>query len=261
MILNYEEIKSKNIIEEFTEKEFTDGSYNLTISHIIDMSNNVTDSFTLKPQGMAYVIFKEKMNVPENIIGFAHVKTSLTKRGIMATNIGIIDPSYKGYISTLLINFGKSDCLLSNGDSALRITFANIKTPTEKKVLLNNNQDFESYKKKTRRNISKLDEKFLNLTSVKNDVTSTVSQRLLAVAIVFTAGSFLLSAYFNHKSSSEKDLEKTIKNFQTEVSTINQNNKLLKEQLNIYQLNLKSLRDSIYNKKSTSVITRGTHAN
>ncbi len=41
------------------------------------------------------------------MIGFAHVKTSLTKRGILATHTGIIDPMYDGYMSTLLINYGK----------------------------------------------------------------------------------------------------------------------------------------------------------
>jgi deoxycytidine triphosphate deaminase len=108
MVLNHEEIKQKGIIDSPVEKEFGDGSYNLTVEKVVDMNNVVGDSFTLKPQGMAYVVFKEKLNVPPDVIGFTHVKTTLTKLRIMATNIGIIDPNYNGYISTLLINFGKT---------------------------------------------------------------------------------------------------------------------------------------------------------
>jgi deoxycytidine triphosphate deaminase len=245
MILNHEEIKSRKIIDEPIEDEFGNGSYNLTVEKVIDMNNKINDSCTLKPQGMIYVVFKEKLKVPENVIGFAHVKTTLTKLGIMATNIGIIDPNYNGYISTLLINFGKCEHFISKGDAALRVTFANMNTPNLKKGIKQNNLEHASYLKVIQKNISNLDDKFLNLSSVKKEVATDIFKVLLGLAIFFTAGNFALSAYFNHKSSSEKELDSSIKKYELGVLTLTESNKLLEEQLKNYESKLNVLEDSL----------------
>ncbi|MDF2437767.1 MAG: hypothetical protein K0Q95_2143 [Bacteroidota bacterium] len=245
MILNYEEIKTKNILTDASDNEFADGSYNLTISQIIDMKGSGSQAFTLKPQGMAYVIFKEKLTMPSNVIGFAHVKTSLTKRGIMATNIGIIDPNYVGYISTLLINFGKSDCVLTEGDSALRVTFANMNGPTKKIAIKNNNLDLKKYTQKTQKTIGNLDEKFLNLNSVATDIKSSVYKALIGLSIVFTAANFVVGGYFNYKNSNERELDRAVKKYEMSLSTTDENNKLLNEQLKRYDFMLQSLQDSL----------------
>lgn len=245
MVLNHEELKKRGIIGSPIESEFGDGSYNLTVEKVIDMNNEVNDTFTLKPQGMVYVVFKEKLEVPSDVIGFAHVKTTLTKLGVMATNIGIIDPNYNGYMATLLINFGKSDHFISKGDAALRVTFANIIPPKVKKELKQNNINNNGYIKDIQKNISKLDEKFLNLSSVKKEVTSYFLNILLRLAIFFSAGSFALSVYFNNKSSAEKDLETSIKRYELSVSTLTESNNLLQSQLKNYDLKLQAFQDSL----------------
>lgn len=245
MVLNHEEIKARGIIDSPEESEFGDGSYNLTVDKVVDMNNKVNDSFTLKPQGMVYVVFKEKLTVPSDVIGFAHVKTTLTKLGVMATNIGIIDPNYNGYMATLLINFGKNDQYISKGDTALRITFSRINAPIVKKQLNQNNLDKNSYLKVIQKNISNLDEKFLNLGSVKREVTFSVFKFLLGLAIFFTAGNFALSAYFNHKNSAEKNLEKSIKKYEMSVSSLTESNILLQYQIKNYDSKLKAIQDSL----------------
>lgn len=54
MILNHEEIKSRNLIELAKDAEFSNASYNLTVNYIIDMNgkNIDDDNYKLKPQGM-----------------------------------------------------------------------------------------------------------------------------------------------------------------------------------------------------------------
>jgi len=232
MIQNHEQLKA--IIIGFDTSQFTNASYNLTIGQIIDMDSKIVNDFTLKPQGMVYVVMKEQLKVPMDVIGFAHVKTSLTKRGIMATNIGIIDCGYEGYISTLLINFGKNDCFLSEGDPALRITFAEINKPKEN-IPIKNEGDHTAYTKNVRRDITNLDDKFLNLNSVKTDVTNRVFKVMIGLAIVFAAGNFFLSAYFNHKSTADKDVDLIIKRFENQVLKIESENKLLKMQFDAYK--------------------------
>lgn len=247
MVLNYEEIIAQKIIQDHSDECFHDGSYDLTINEIIDMNNNISDVFQLKPQGMVYVVFKEKLVVPQNIIGFAHVKTSITKRGIMATNIGIIDPNYVGYISTLLINFGKTDCHLKKGQPALRITFSELREPNVKKELKDNNLSLSKYIERTHDEITKLDVKFLNLNSVEKEVEKSVRHTIRDFVFVFTVAGFVVAAIFQFKNSEEKDVDRAINRYEVELSTVSEKNKNLQEQLNVYNLTLKSLEDSLKN--------------
>jgi hypothetical protein len=79
---------------------------------------------TVSPaQGIAEVVSQERVCVPHDISGFALVKTSLFNEGLLALNIGIIDPGWNGKISSFLTNFGKNDRLLTKGDVFLRLTF------------------------------------------------------------------------------------------------------------------------------------------
>jgi len=255
MFLNHEQIKQQGIIEDYSVNEFQDASYNLTIGHIIDMTgkikigieSNITDSFTLKPQGMVYVVFKEKIKVPSGIIGFAHVKTTLTKRGILATNVGIIDSKYEGYISTLLINFGHSKCCLSKGDVGLRVTFCTIDTPTEI-LSKKKGEELDEYIKHTQKDITFLDEKFLNLSSVKKDVVASVFKRLgLFVGVVAILG-FMLTTWFQFKDNGQKEIDKAIKNYEKELNNVKEDNKNLDTKLKALELKLSP--DSIASKKN-----------
>jgi len=249
MVLNHEQVIDFNLIEDYDSKEFSNGSYNLRVCEIIDMDNNQHKTFTLKPQGMVYVIFKEKITLPNNIIGFAHVKTSLTKRGIMATNIGVIDPKYIGYISTLLINFGKTDYLVLQNESALKLTFSKFKKPKNDHKLSNNDKPHQDYIIETQKNILNLDEKFLNLNnvekSVEKRVIETVFTRIRNVVGVFTFGSFLVATIFQLKSCNEKKNEVYISNYEAELKTVTETNRLLLEKLQKVDYNFKSFKDSL----------------
>ena len=59
----------------------------------------------MPPQGIVQVVSSERVKVPSTITGLATVKTSLCNEGLLALNIGIIDPGYEGAISSFLLNF------------------------------------------------------------------------------------------------------------------------------------------------------------
>lgn len=195
MFLNHEEIKEKQLLSNTREDAYKNASYDLTISMFVDMDGKTIEgkdaSFVLRPQSMVYVIFAEEVKVPADLIGFAHVKTSLTSRGILATNIGIIDSGYEGKISTLLINFGKQDCNLSIGESALRLTFAELRIPEEPKKRDKSKDYLRSVKKKT----ESLDEKFLNLGSVEEQVKKSIKSSILTYGIIVTLTGLLLNVF------------------------------------------------------------------
>jgi hypothetical protein len=84
---------------------------------------------------MVEVISIETIKVPDNIAGYASVKTGLSRQGLLALNTGILDPGYEGPLSATVVNFGKSDSLLNHGDTFLRLTFHEYKAPTDFKAL------------------------------------------------------------------------------------------------------------------------------
>lgn len=229
MFLNKDEISQRGLIENAIEKQFGTASYNLTVCSIIDMDGKTFHEFKLKPQGMIYVIFKEKINLPENITGFAHVKTALTRRGIMATNIGIIDPLYNGYISTLLINFGSTEFFISKGETGLRVTFSEIKVP--QKAVEMKPLDYDAYVADTKGKTDYLDEKFLNLNNVEKEVSKVLITRFFGILAIFGAASFLIAMYFQFKASKFGETDRAIKRYETELNTLQEQNRTLEQRL------------------------------
>jgi deoxycytidine triphosphate deaminase len=107
MLLSGEAIRQGKLINDASEDDYRGASYDLHIGTIIDPTGEATRAYTLPAQGIVEVISRETVSIPKNIAGFATVKTSLCNEGILAINIGIVDPLYSGLVSSFLINFGK----------------------------------------------------------------------------------------------------------------------------------------------------------
>ena len=59
------------------------------------------------------------------------MKTSLCREGILAINVGVVDPGWEGPLSSLLLNFGSDSYALRPGDTFIRLTFHRIENPTK----------------------------------------------------------------------------------------------------------------------------------
>jgi deoxycytidine triphosphate deaminase len=126
MLLNHAEIDKRGIIGGAVPTGFRAASYDVRIGKIIAIEDGkIVDkqTYILKPQGVVEVISAERVTLKDDVAGFAMVKTSLCNEGVLALNIGIIDPYYNGHVSTTLLNFSKQDRVLSVDDPFLRLTF------------------------------------------------------------------------------------------------------------------------------------------
>jgi len=238
MTLNKKEIEDFGIIDDINKTHLRNASYDMSTESIIDMKGNKHDFYKLPPQGMAIVVFKEKIKLSENIIGFAHVKTSLTQKGIMATNIGIIDPGYNGFLSTLLINFGNDTHSLHKGEAYLRLTFNKINDEyqSDNSKLV----QFPDYLKSRQSDTDNLSEKFLNLSSVNNEVFNKVMKSLIGLGIIFSAASFAIGMYFQNKTANEKDQDKVLKSYDIQNTLLLNQNKKLQLTLDSVNVSLKN---------------------
>jgi dUTPase len=98
-------------------------SFDLSVGGIYDASGNeVTGPFVLKPGAMVQVVSAEVFNLPDNVTGHVTYKTSLTREGIWALTVGIVDPGWDGPIGTTLLNFSRVDHTIHRGTRFLRVT-------------------------------------------------------------------------------------------------------------------------------------------
>lgn len=127
-----QEILDRHLIQGGDTSNLKHSTFDLTIGAIFPMgkiaaknrtrSGSLTEYF-LEPREMVWILSKEVFNNPSTVTGIATLRTSFTKDGILALNVGIIDPMFKGPISTALINFSDRPRRISIGDKFFRIIF------------------------------------------------------------------------------------------------------------------------------------------
>lgn len=106
-------------------------TYDLTIGEIFP-TGSTKEKFTelkdgeiffIEPRQTVLVISKEEFQLPSTITGLATLRTTLTKAGLLALNVGIIDPKFNGPISTTLINFSEKTIPIKKGMPFFRVLF------------------------------------------------------------------------------------------------------------------------------------------
>jgi deoxycytidine triphosphate deaminase len=106
-------------------------TYDLTVGEIIPIGKRAvkerqkepSKTYYLEPREMVWVLSKEEFNLPKDVTGLATLRTTFTKDGILALNVGIIDPLFHGPISTALINFSDRPRRIDVGDKFFRVIF------------------------------------------------------------------------------------------------------------------------------------------
>jgi deoxycytidine triphosphate deaminase len=106
-------------------------TYDLTIGRIFPVGEHSKchraqsegELFFLEPRQSVLVISREEFQLPPTITGLATLRTTLTKNGLLALNVGIIDPFFNGPISTTLINFSDQKIPIKVGMPFFRVLF------------------------------------------------------------------------------------------------------------------------------------------
>jgi len=182
MLLSGAEIKARAMLQDTDNGSFREASYDLRIGTIIPIkTREEVKAFNLPFQGMVEVISKEKCNLPVNVAGYAAVKTSLCDRGILALNIGIIDPGYRGPLSSVLINFGKGDVHIQEDDIFLRLAFHEF--AAQAGAAPQPNVELKSYIREKIKTIeAHFGETFLNISDALFD---SVFQRWIKILLIY----------------------------------------------------------------------------
>jgi len=168
MLLSGDEIKKRNLIGNGLDSGYRAASYDLHVGKVLTSSGEEKTNFVLKPQGTVMAVSRERIKLPNNVAGYATVKTKLCHDGVLAINIGIVDPEYDGLVSSYLINFGKKDFSLNADQPFLRLTLHEF-TPSENPRHPQTVTDTEYVNERRNETVAALSDTFLDLpTNIKN---------------------------------------------------------------------------------------------
>lgn len=130
MILTGEQIEQEGIVIDAVAEGRRSTTYDATIGDfILDGRLLEKDVYWLEPRGIVWVVSNETFKFGAQHSGLATLRTTLTHSGILALNVGVIDPCWEGPLATALVNFSASSVPLKCGQPFFRVLVMNHATP------------------------------------------------------------------------------------------------------------------------------------
>jgi hypothetical protein len=142
---------------------------------------------------MVQVCSAEIFSLPPDVTAHVTYKTTLTRRGVWALTVGIVDPGWEAPISTTLLNFSKVPYSLKAGDPFLRASFFQ-HDPVEPKHL-RESPDPDEYRTSVQKDAAMLFPKtFLDRDAIAKSAGDAVLKKVRDEAFAWVAGIALLFA-------------------------------------------------------------------
>lgn len=223
MMLTDKEIRDARVVHFDHDAHYGATSYDLSIQTIIDSEGKTfREGYTVKPQEIVWVISRERIELPFDMTAHAVIKTGLCNKGLLALNIGIVDPGWNGPLATAIINFSSAEYYIKPKESFLRLTFYRHAMPDKRKSSYNDEVEYLESKKKVA--IETFGSTFLDIKRLSREVSgnliggakekiifwSAVAAIVLGFGSVFVAVSTYLLPWSGPYQSKFDDLEKRI---------------------------------------------------
>jgi deoxycytidine triphosphate deaminase len=160
-------------------------SFDLTIGRIYGHDGKEVDGpFVLQPGNMVQVVSAEVFSLDADVTGHVTYKTTLTRIGVWALTVGIVDPGWKGPIATSLLNFSQNPYTIQPGDAFLRVSF--FEHPAVPADKLRNTPELRNYHKDVQRLASStFPPTFLNSDEIAKSAGNAVLDRIRKEAIIW----------------------------------------------------------------------------
>ena len=173
-------------------------TYDATVGEIINEgATHYDNSFVLPARGMVWVVSRESFCLPQNVTGLATLRTTWTHSGILALNVGVVDPGWNGPLATALVNFSNANFEIVRGSGFLRVLFL---THAETDAV-KNEKSRRTYLSEIREKSSRIPNTFLNLKSLADEVlanlsgSSLIANRLARYGVLAGFVALLLALY------------------------------------------------------------------
>lgn len=87
-------------------------------------------SWILQPGRFCLASTREKVSVPNDLVGIVYGKSSIGRQGVVVETAGYIDPGFTGTITLEIANLGTEPYPISVGQQICQIVFVRTKTPS-----------------------------------------------------------------------------------------------------------------------------------
>lgn len=84
------------------------------------------DTFVIPPGQFVYLLSKEKITVPNSVMGFISMRTGLKFQGLINVSGFHVDPGYDGKLVLAVYNAGTLPVLISESENIFKIWFAQL---------------------------------------------------------------------------------------------------------------------------------------
>lgn len=189
MILNSEQIADAGIVVGASDHLRRSTSYDASIGEfILDGQCLEGDTYRLPPRGIVWVVSKETFKFGKSHTGLATLKTTLTHKGILALNVGVIDPGFEGPLSTALVNFSRTVVELKRGGPFFRVLVAE---HTQATIFQQVKEERYDYINRVVNRSTGFSNSFLDTNSLGDEVANRIFGLPKLTVIVGVAGLFL----------------------------------------------------------------------
>lgn len=169
MILISKEISALGLVHNRTTAGDRETTYDATVGEIIHEGQTYKgNAFVLPSRGMVWVVSHERFALPNNLTGLATLRTTWTHSGILALNVGIVDPGWNGPLATALVNFSNTNFEIKRGEAFLRVVFLQ-HLPTHPPP---HSVQTDTYLRQIRERSARIPNTFLNLASLAEEMQS-----------------------------------------------------------------------------------------
>jgi len=86
-------------------------------------------NLTLKPHQQALAASIEYVQLPNNLVGILHLRSSLAREGVIAS-LALVDPGYHGQLTVSLYNAGARQVNLKRGERFIQLSLLRLNTPS-----------------------------------------------------------------------------------------------------------------------------------
>lgn len=94
--------------------------------------------YILKPGRTAIILSREELKMPADLIGIGFPPSKVSVKGILMTNPGQVDPGYQGKLRFTVINMGRKDFVLRQGDVIVSIILMRLHSAPHKDWITRN---------------------------------------------------------------------------------------------------------------------------
>lgn len=185
MLIVGKRILDDNLLLDADEKQIRNASYYLTIDAIIPAGSQAAQydpttpkhHHTMMPRDVVWFVSKERFNIKTyNVTALVTLRSTFTKKGLLALDVGLVDPDYEGPIGSIVINFSKENIPLHQEDPFFRVIFLRHPDVEDKYKVIGRKYSTLEYIQERHADLSRgFPATFLD----KQDLTQTISDNLI----------------------------------------------------------------------------------